>query len=242
MKNILPLSIAILLLSTFTVGCKKEENEPKGQPPTTTQPTDSTITDPRDGQTYKIVQIGNQYWFAENLRYSGSIPEVTDNSQWTNISLGINTTAAWCYYNNDQANDSIYGKLYNWYAVYTVPLCPSGWHIPTDAEWTYLTDSLLGGSSLAGGRMKSTTNNWNDPNTLATNESGFSGLPGGYRSHLDGNFSTIGDYGSWWSFTEYTEFSTYNAWYRFLDYYTGNAGRDWWGNKADGRSCRCLRD
>jgi len=79
--------------------------------------------------------------------------------------------------------------------------------------------------------MKSTTDNWNDPNTLATNESGFSGLPGGYRSHLDGNFSTIGDYGSWWSFTEYTEFSTYNAWYRFLDYYTGNAGRDWWGNK-----------
>lgn len=234
MKRILPLATTTLLLSVFTVGCNKEENKPKEQPHTTTQSADSTITDPRDGQTYKIVQIGNQYWFAENLRYSASIPEVIDNTQWTN-----STTAAWCYYNNDQANDSIYGKLYNWYAVYTVPLCPSGWHIPTDAEWTYLTDSLLGGSSLAGGRMKSTTNHWNEPNNLATNESGFSGLPGGGRSSLDGHFNSIGNSGGWWSFTEY---STYSAWYRFLDYYTGNAGRDWYGNKADGLSCRCLRD
>jgi uncharacterized protein (TIGR02145 family) len=170
------------------------------------------------------------------------IPQVTDPTAWANL-----TTGAWCYYNNDPANNATYGKLYNWYAVAGIHdtdpstpnkiLAPQGWHVPTDAEWTILT-TFLGGESVAGGKMKSTgTSLWLSPNTAATNESGFTGLPGGCRGDV-GTFNLIGGYGIWWSSSEY---NTAIAWYRILNYDGGSADRGNYG-KLFGWSVRCLRD
>ena len=199
------------------------------------------ITD-SEGNSYKTVTIGTQQWMAENLKVSKysdgtTIPNITDNTQWQN-----NTTGAWSYYNNDLANNAKYGKLYNWYAVSKTSngnknVCPTGWHVPTDAEWTVLTD-YLGGTILAGGKMKEVgTTNWNSPNTDATNTSLFSGLPGGYR-YNGGNYYGIGYGGYWWSSTEY---DTSNAWLRSLYNGTGNAGSGF-NYKDYGLSVRCLRD
>src|SRR5690606_33259564 len=117
------------------------------------------------------------------------IPQVTDPTIWGNL-----TTGAWCYYNNDPANEIIYGKLYNWYAVNDPRgLAPVGWHIPSDSEWTILTD-YLGGFEVAGGKMKETgTTHWANPNIGADNSSGFTGLPGGYRAYNSAEFNTIGN-------------------------------------------------
>ncbi|MFN9116197.1 MAG: fibrobacter succinogenes major paralogous domain-containing protein, partial [Bacteroidota bacterium] len=164
-----------------------------------------------DGNTYQSVTNCGLTFTKQNLnvsKYSDGtpIPQVTDPTEWANL-----TTGAWCYYNNDPANGAVYGKLYNWYAVAGIydaaslanpalrkKLAPTGWHIPTEAEWTQLTD-CLGGQNVAGGKMKSTgtlqagTGLWQEPNTDATNESGFSGLPAGYRG-IDGTFNVIGFY------------------------------------------------
>jgi uncharacterized protein (TIGR02145 family) len=175
---------------------------------------------------------------AENLRtttYANGdpIPNVTDNTQWQ-----ILTTGAWAHYNNDSQYENPYGKLYNWYTVDDPRnVCPTGWHVPTDAEYTLLTD-YLGGEPVAGSKMKSTgTQYWLSPNTDATNESGFSGLPGGSRDY-DGTFSSIGGDGYWWSSTED---DTGLAWYRYLYYYDGGVDRSYY-NKRYGFSVRCLRD
>ena len=195
-----------------------------------------------DGNTYKTVTIGTQTWMAENLKASKyndgtAIPNVTDNTQWQN-----NTTGAWCYYNNDAVFNAKYGKLYNWYAVSPTTngnknVCPTGWHVPTDDEWSVLTD-YLGGESVAGGKMKEVgTTSWYFPNTDATNESGFTGLPGGGRSS-DGNYNNIGYSGYWWSSAEY---STSNAWFRYLFNSNGNA-YSFNYDKSIGLSVRCLRD
>jgi len=195
-----------------------------------------------EGNTYKTVTIGSQIWMAENLKTSkyndGTIiPNITDNTQWEN-----NTTGAWSFYNNDDANNAKYGKLYNWYAVSSTTngnknVCPTGWHVPTDAEWTVLTD-YLGGESVAGGKMKEVgTTSWYSPNTGATNESGFTGLPGGLRSFI-GYYGYIGLVGYWWSSAEG---STVNAWYRDMGFAKGTAG-SYNGDKRDGLSLRCLRD
>lgn len=192
-----------------------------------------------DGYTYPSIVLGNgQEWMSENLRTTtyangNPIPNVTDNTQWENL-----TTGAWSHYNNDSQYENPYGKLYNWYTVDDPRnVCPTGWHVPTDAEWTILSD-YLGGENVAGGKMKSTgTQYWLSPNTDATNESGFSGLPGGLRS-FNGTFNDIGNLGYWWSSTEYI---TTNAWYRYLSYDSGIVYR--YGNyKKDGFSVRCLRD
>ncbi len=194
------------------------------------------------GNSYKTVTIGTQQWMAENLKVSKysdgtTIPNITDNKQWRN-----NTTGAWAYYNNDAANNAKYGKLYNWYAVSKTTngnknVCPTGWHVPTDAEWTVLRD-YLGGESFAGGKMKEVgTTNWNSPNTDATNTSLFTGLPGGYRAGY-GVYDYIGAKGYWWSSTEG---STGYAWGRDLVNYSGivfiNSLL-----KEYGFSVRCLRD
>jgi uncharacterized protein (TIGR02145 family) len=197
-----------------------------------------TMTDIQ-GNVYKTVQIGSQVWMAENLRTARykddtAIPQVTDNTAWDNL-----TTPGYCWYNNEKATyGNIYGALYNWYAVNTWKLCPTGWHVPSDAEWTTLT-TFLGGVIVAGGKMKEAgTTHWQSPNTGATNESGFSGLPGGYRL-TNGYFSTIIGYnGYWWSSSEY---STSSAWYRYLTYDTSTIyrGVDY---KEYGFSVRCVRD
>src|SRR5205085_6409714 len=124
-----------------------------------------------------------------------TIPSITDPTIWASL-----TTGAYCYYNNDSTTyAATYGKLYNWYAVNDPRgLAPLGWHIPSDAEWTTL-ENCLGGSSVAGGAMKETgITYWLSPNTSATNSSGFTGLPGGYRNPSDGSFYLISSNGIWW--------------------------------------------
>lgn len=160
-----------------------------------------------DGNVYSTVVIGNQEWFAVNLKttkYNNGtpIPNVTSNSDWGNL-----TTGAYAWYENNEATyKNAYGALYNWYAVNTGNLCPTGWRVPTDAEWTTLAN-YVGGESVAGGKLKSTRTapdahpRWESPNTGATDEYGFSALPGGYRSG-SGGFSSIGGNGNWWSSTE----------------------------------------
>ncbi len=179
-----------------------------------------------------------EVWMLKNLdvskyRNGDDIPQVTDPAAWANL-----TTGAWCYYNNDPANGTTYGKLYNWYAVNDPRgLAPTGWHVPTDAEWTTLIN-CLGGEAVAGGKMKETgTTHWRSPNTDATNSSGFTGLPGGLR-YSGRAFTDIGFFGSWWSSSE---FNTTEAWYRTMGYFGAGAYIDE-EYKTFGFSVRCVRD
>lgn len=188
-----------------------------------------------DGNVYPTVRIGGQEWMAENLRVThyrngNTIPNVTDNSAWSEL-----TTGAYCWYENDQSTYAKYGALYNWYAVNdNRNLCPVGWHVPSDAEWTTLT-TYLGGISVAGGKMKAAIL-WDSPNAGATNSSGFSGLPGGSRDEW-GCYG-IGSSGAWWTSTEY---DGYLAWLRTLGYISQEVHR-YEGYKMVGNSVRCLRD
>jgi len=186
----------------------------------------------------QFVTIGTQVWMTKNLdvstfRNGDPIPQAKTDEEWKKA--GENKQPAWCYYNNDPANGAKYGKLYNWYAVNdSRGLAPVGYHIPSDAEWTKLTD-FLGGNEVAGTKMKS-TDGWKG-NGNGTNESGFSGLPGGYR-YFGGTFDDFGDYGYWWSSSENL---TTNAWYRYLNYVNGYVSRYGY-SKGRGFSVRCLRD
>ena len=190
-----------------------------------------------DGNVYKTVKIGNQWWMAENLKVTkykdgSAIPNVTKGTLWNGL-----TTGAYCNYDNKESNVATYGRLYNWYAINTGNLCPTGWHVPTDAEWTTLTD-YLGGTSVAGGKLKETgTTHWNSPNTGATNETGFTALPGGSSANY-GTFYLIGYFGNWWCATEY---GTSYAWYRDVSYNGSSVYRNFSG-KQDGFSVRCLLD
>jgi uncharacterized protein (TIGR02145 family) len=189
------------------------------------------------------VTIGKQVWMSENLnvdkfRNGDPIPEAKTNEEWGEARE--NGQPAWCYYNNNPDNGDRYGKLYNWLAVNDPRgLAPEGWKIPSDEDWTRLTD-FLGGESVAGKKMKS-TEFWADnegESGNGTNKSGFSGLPGGGRSNY-GSFDDVGKYGSWWSSTEH---GTSTAWGRYLSFYSsGNLGRPS-STKASGFSVRCLRD
>jgi uncharacterized protein (TIGR02145 family)/uncharacterized repeat protein (TIGR02059 family) len=188
-----------------------------------------------DGNYYGGIAIGTQEWMLPNLqttKYNDgtSIPNVTDNATWESISTG-----AYCWYNNDAGTyKATYGALYNWYTINTGKLCPAGWHMPTDADWTTLTD-YLGGTSLAGGILKEAgTAHWSSPNTGATNGVGFIALPGGYRSDI---FREITISGNWWSSTV----QDYGAWSRSM--YNNNTDVGYGDNVYYfGFSVRCLRD
>jgi uncharacterized protein (TIGR02145 family) len=189
-----------------------------------------------DGNSYVVVKIGTQIWTATNLKTTQyndgtTIPTGLNNTQWANL-----TTGAYAIYDNTANNNTTYGKLYNWYAVNTGKLAPKGWHIPTDAEWTILRD-YLGGESVAGGKMKSTSALWQSPNTGATNSSGFTGLPGGIRLYY-GDFNGIEYYGYWWSATEIDATS---AWLRTLTN-SSNSLISYDAHKQSGFSVRCVRD
>jgi uncharacterized protein (TIGR02145 family) len=204
------------------------------------------LTDTRDGKTYTTVQIGTQCWMAQNLnigtRITGSIEQTS------------NTTIEKYCYGNIEANCDVYGGLYQWNEMMnysTTPgmqgICPTGWHLPTDSEWCTITTyldatvncSTTGWSGTnAGGKMKETgSTHWTSPNTGATNSSGFTGLPGG-NSEPNGAFYVLGDGGTFWSSTNY---STADAWYRFLYYNKADVNRDHY-TKSLGYSVRCLRD
>ena len=217
-----------------------------GDGTTDTKPTSSSVeygegaTDV-DGNTYKSVIIGEQEWFAENLKTSKyndgtSIPNITDNTAWSNLSTG-----AWCNYDNDNQYDSIYGKLYNWYAVETGKLCPTGWHVPTDAEWTVLSDYLSsnGHNGTEGTALKATSG-WNGYEGVSgngTDDYGWNGLPGGARIS-DDYFVGIDSGGIWWSSVK---LDTDSAYFRSLYHEHGDVYRSY-EDKKNGFSDRCLRD
>lgn len=196
-----------------------------------------------DGNIYQIREIGQQSWLTDNLkvthyRNGDEIPNITGDTPWSGLSTG-----AYCWYSNDISWKDSYGALYNWFAVVdSRELCPAGWHIPSNSEWITLTNHLLG-TNVAGGKMKMTRTEpnahprWDSPNTGATNESGFSGLPGGHRDSY-GTSSQIGRYGDFWSST--TE-SPANAYVRTLSYSTGGVGEGSY-DKNDGYSVRCVKD
>jgi len=202
-----------------------------------------------DGNTYSSIKIGTQVWLAENLKTTkyndgSKITLVTDNNSWANL-----FTEAYCWYNNDQLTyGNTYGALYNWYAVNTGKLCPTGWHVPSDDEWKTLEINLgmtqaeanIHGSrgTDEGGKLKETgTMHWNSPNTGATNESGFTALPGGYR--ITGSFFNNGYWGIW--HTTSTELISDNGWTREMFH---NQAKIWRrnGGKDGGFSVRCLRN
>ncbi len=189
-----------------------------------------------DGNTYTSIIINGQEWMQQNLavtkyRNGDPIPTGLSNTTWQGT-----TSGAYGIYVNDATNNTLYGKLYNWYAVNdSRGVCPTGWHVPSDAEWTTL-ETNLGGSGVAGGKMKSMTG-WNSPNSGANNESGFTGLPGGYRNS-NGTYYDIGDGGYWWSSTED---DSNLAWNRLLTYYNSGVHRNV-TNKRNGFSVRCVRD
>lgn len=209
-----------------------------------------------DGNIYESVTNCGQTWTKTNLNVSKyrdgtTIPQVTDPAQWNKL-----TTGAWCYYNNDPANGATYSKLYNWYAIAGIydeaslnnpslrkQLAPTGWHIPTHAEWTTLTNCLDGGS-VAGGKMKQTgTSLWSAPNTGATNESGFSGLPAGIRDSPWGNaiYKEKNLRAVWWSITDVNDVIAY---YYNLNNSTANSDLSFsdahW--KSSGFSVRCIKN
>jgi uncharacterized protein (TIGR02145 family) len=183
------------------------------------------------------VLIGTQRWMDKNLdvvtyQNGDTIPQVTDRATWASL-----TTGAWCYYNNDPANDEVYGKLYNWHAVNDPRgLAPAGFHIPTSAEWSTLVTNL-GGASVAGGKMKTTgTTNWNSPNIDATNQSGFKALPGGFR-YYEGSFLELGQRALFWTATGIDN----DAYYNYIYNNSGNTGGFREG-KVDGFSVRVIKD
>jgi uncharacterized protein (TIGR02145 family) len=207
-----------------------------------------TVTDV-DGNTYKTVKIGDQWWMAENLkvthyRNGDVIPNITNNITWTNLSTG-----ACCGYNNNADSVSIYGRLYNWYAVSdTRNIAPEGWHVPSENEWKQLEMYLGMSQSDAdksgargtneGGKLKETgTAHWHSPNTGATNESGFSALAGGGRVGWTMIFMDMGIKASFWC----SKYDIYFAWFRYMNYKSSKVIRDI-TPVQEGLSVRCLKD
>jgi uncharacterized protein (TIGR02145 family) len=191
-----------------------------------------------ENNVYHTVTIGSQVWMVENLkvthyRNGTGIPVVLNNGFWESL-----TTGAFCDYNNDPDNAAVYGRLYNWFAVKdNNGLAPAGWHVATDADWTALT-TYLGGEDIAGGKLKEAgTEHWLEPNSEATNETGFSALPGGHRVY-DGTYGYINWGGGWWTSTSEND---NDSWVRYMDH----GAYDVWRSLEDkryGRSVRCVKD
>lgn len=232
---------------TFVTGCKKssdEENTPS-----------NTVTD-IDGNVYHTVTIGNQVWMVENLKTTkfndGSvIPNLTDPKEWAKT-----TAPAYCWYDNSLGYKDSYGALYNWYAVSSGKLCPTGWRVPTLEDWETLS-IFLGGEKVAGGKLKEEgTAHWQSPNEAATNSSGFTALAGGVRGvsidystgsfYYDAGFGYIGRTGYWWSTTRIQS----TDWFIFaeLTYKKGDLdidGREAFSYNAlekHGFSVRCIKN
>ncbi len=230
----------ICLYSLFIVGvflmlsgCSKKDDKAPITP--------NTVTD-IDGNVYHAVTIGTQVWLIENLKVSkyrngNSIQNVIEAASWDTLTIG-----AWSYYLNDPQYNNPYGKLYNGFAVIdSRGICPEGWHIPDDQEWTTLGTYV--GTDTAGGALKEAgTSHWLSPNTGATNSTGFTALPGGYRSSggdfpFDG-IENLGSLALWWSSTE---FDVDRLWIRTLNKYSSHLdSQD--GYKKAGLSCRCIMD
>jgi len=211
----------------------------------------NTLVTDVEGNVYQTVSIGTQCWMKENLKTSkyrdgSAITTGLSDSLWQ-----ATTTGAYSIFDNGVANDTLYGKLYNWYAVVDSRyLCPVGWHVPSDIEWKTLEIflgmltadvDLLGGprgeNQNVGGKLKSTSSLWIGPNTGASNESGFSGLPGGFRNS-NGSYFDVGYYGYWCSFTESSSEFVLG---RSLAYNYAGSNKSV-RFKQEGFNVRCLRD
>jgi uncharacterized protein (TIGR02145 family) len=228
---------AILLM--FASSCTEENSS-------------NTVTD-IDGNVYQTLKIGTQTWMVENLKTTKyndgtSIPLISDTTAWSSLS-----TPGYCFYINDVANKTTYGALYNWYTVNTGKLAPTGWHIPTDAEWNTLENYLIANGYNYDGtttynkiaKSLAATSGWLTSTDIGAigndltknNTSSFAGLPSGFRSY-DGLFGYVGKYSGWWSSTEpHADF----AWYRGLFYDNSFVSRDG-SNKHHGFSIRCVQD
>lgn len=222
--------IKIGLVVLFFAACKKDEESVL-----TNQI--GTVKDV-DGNVYNTVTIGTQVWMASNLKSTKykdgtAIPFAPDNTAWENLA-----TPGYCWYNNQEAaNKNTYGALYNWYTVKTGKLCPTGWHVPSDYEWSELTYSL-DGPDTAGGKLKETgSSHWANPNTGATNTSGFFAVPGGRRI-LFGTFNDMGNFGYWWTSVEYIS----NTGVYFGMHYNSADVSNNYIFKRTGLAVRCLRD
>jgi uncharacterized protein (TIGR02145 family) len=220
MIRILKIS-GLIIIYSFFITCKKSD------PPLPILNT---------GEVFKTVKIGTQTWMAENLcatKYNDGtmIPLVTDDAAWSNLA-----TPGFCWYNNDSTRyKNIFGAVYNWYTVNTGKLCPKGWHMPIDEEWSTLT-TYLGGESIAGAKLKQAGTQYWYPNPGVTNETGFTALPAGWR-YFDGEYGQ-GLSSFWWSSTES---SATQAWARgmYNDWKSvGRVARD----KRNGSSVRCIKD
>lgn len=215
----------LLAFGTFSILCTKCEK-------------DSGLPVDGDGNEYDTVVIGTQVWLRENLKttkYNNgvSIPLITDNSQWSSM-----TSAAFCWYGNSQDVKENYGALYNWWATKVSFLCPLGYHIPSDEEWQTLID-YLGGDEIAGDKLKSIgTQFWFPPNH-GTNESGFSAMPGGLRSHDFGSYLSVRYFGYWWSSSPGIN-ENYGS-RLLINYSDNNATLTSWFKKS-GLSIRCIKN
>ncbi len=203
----------------------------------------NTITD-YDGNVYTIVEIGSQSWLGQNLKtthYNDGtpIPLQTVALIWDTLS-----TNAYCWYDNDISNKEPYGALYNWYVGNSAVNggknpCPAGWHVPDDDEWTALTD-YLGGASVSGGKLKEAgTAHWFTPNSGATNETGYTALPGGFRG-TGGAFCELGKKGMWWTTYGHPTFTS-SGYYRSMSFSSPGVYRSNMG-KSLGMSIRCIKD
>jgi len=241
--------VDLSLGTTYYVRAYATNSNGTGYGSTMSFTTKNGFTDSRDGNVYQYIAIGEQVWMAENLRYLPNVvgPRMESATEPYYYVYGYNGTDV--AKAKSTANYNIYGVLYNWAAAMNGAnssdanpsgvqgVCPAGWHLPSDAEWTQLTD-FLGGEIVAGGCLKETGKYyWNSPNEGATNETGFTALPGGLRNY-HGYFNEIGNNGAWWSATESEEWS---AWYRCVTYDRSEMSRDDY-YKELGFSVRCIRD
>lgn len=213
-------AMGVLLISAGS--CKKKDSNT-----TPTLPTSGTVSD-YDGNSYNYITIGTQAWITSNLK----VKHYNDGTAIP-YSATASSSGAYCYYNTTDIPK--YGLLYNWYAVSSGKLAPSGWHVPTSADWSTLI-TYLGGTSSAGGAMKEAgTSDWTSPNTGATNSSGFTALPGGYDN---GTPVDITNDGNFWSSTSA---SSTNAYYIYL-YYGSAIAQQNSGIQKMGVSVRLVRD
>jgi uncharacterized protein (TIGR02145 family) len=238
MRSLTNLFFFFFVLSLFHA-CKKEDSEPAG----------TTVTDV-EGNIYKTVIIGNQTWMTENLKttkYNDNTPiaNITDTAEWARTN-----SPALSWYSNDELNKAKYGALYNWFALSKNKLCPTGWHVPSDAEWNTLELYLglppeeidLWGwrGTTQGAQLKSQTE-WLDPSGVNTNTSGFSALPGGYR-HLRGSFNALGVLTIFWTSTDDSLNNKPNvAWYRRLDDFENKIYKAT-TSKSAGQYIRCVKN
>jgi uncharacterized protein (TIGR02145 family) len=251
------IALSLILIFSLLISFKQSNGQPSNKDTDSSGITDLQTHTVKDinGNVYNTVTIGTQVWMKENLKTTKyndgtKIPNIKVNSTWASL-----TTGAYCDYENTPTNSTTYGRLYNWYVIDNNTatkvsgnggknVCPTGWHVPADLEWATLK-TYSGGDSVAGGVLKETgSTHWVDPNWGASNESGFTALPGGGR-YPDGRFSRLWDEGHWWSTTEFlyppTEKNATLAWFSTITYAGTNVNREN-GTKNCGFSVRCIKD